>query len=103
MKARSSAGLTTNTRQTFNIKAEAAMRLSSVAGVQSSALRISITPAVTVRVLDANDNVVTTDSSTTVSVAIGTNPGSGTLTGGGARSEERRVGKECRSRWSPYH
>ena len=25
-------------------------------------------------------------------------------TGGpGYRSEERRVGKECRSRWSPYH
>ena len=23
--------------------------------------------------------------------------------GGGPRSEERRVGKECRSRWSPYH
>ena len=23
--------------------------------------------------------------------------------GAGARSEERRVGKECRSRWSPYH
>ena len=22
---------------------------------------------------------------------------------GGTRSEERRVGKECRSRWSPYH
>ena len=22
---------------------------------------------------------------------------------GGGRSEERRVGKECRSRWSPYH
>src|ERR1039457_7336870 len=22
---------------------------------------------------------------------------------GGLRSEERRVGKECRSRWSPYH
>src|SRR5256886_16951763 len=22
---------------------------------------------------------------------------------GGFRSEERRVGKECRSRWSPYH
>ena len=21
----------------------------------------------------------------------------------GERSEERRVGKECRSRWSPYH
>src|SRR5256885_1842517 len=23
--------------------------------------------------------------------------------GNGGRSEERRVGKECRSRWSPYH
>ena len=23
--------------------------------------------------------------------------------GVGKRSEERRVGKECRSRWSPYH
>src|SRR2546426_10052964 len=23
--------------------------------------------------------------------------------GAGTRSEERRVGKECRSRWSPYH
>ena len=23
--------------------------------------------------------------------------------GTGYRSEERRVGKECRSRWSPYH
>ena len=27
-------------------------------------------------------------------------PGSATPT---TRSEERRVGKECRSRWSPYH
>src|SRR2546422_4653921 len=25
------------------------------------------------------------------------------LTDGSIRSEERRVGKECRSRWSPYH
>ena len=24
-------------------------------------------------------------------------------TSGSTRSEERRVGKECRSRWSPYH
>ena len=27
----------------------------------------------------------------------------GLLGKNGARSEERRVGKECRSRWSPYH
>src|SRR2546425_1286814 len=26
-----------------------------------------------------------------------------TLQDGTIRSEERRVGKECRSRWSPYH
>src|SRR5439155_3372190 len=25
------------------------------------------------------------------------------LAGGAMRSEERRVGKECRSRWGPYH
>ena len=25
------------------------------------------------------------------------------LLAAGKRSEERRVGKECRSRWSPYH
>ena len=25
------------------------------------------------------------------------------LTVAGSRSKERRVGKECRSRWSPYH
>ena len=31
-------------------------------------------------------------------------PGSATDTiARGLRSEERRVGKECRSRWSPYH
>src|SRR5256886_10143988 len=27
----------------------------------------------------------------------------GLVPGDGMRSEERRVGKECRSRWSPYH
>src|SRR2546425_10735252 len=33
-------------------------------------------------------------------------PGAGAIIGTDAvakRSEERRVGKECRSRWSPYH
>ena len=31
-------------------------------------------------------------------------PGAGFVVGALAdRSEERRVGKECRSRWSPYH
>src|SRR3712207_9373720 len=30
-------------------------------------------------------------------------PRDGVREGGSRRSEERRVGKECRSRWSPYH
>ena len=34
-------------------------------------------------------------------VLIGGDPGIGKSTV--LRSEERRVGKECRSRWSPYH
>ena len=30
-------------------------------------------------------------------------PGVGAFPSAMQRSEERRVGKECRSRWSPYH
>ena len=30
-------------------------------------------------------------------------PGYSAVSAGDVRSEERRVGKECRSRWSPYH
>src|SRR5207249_11776517 len=30
-------------------------------------------------------------------------PGNNVYVGFMVRSEERRVGKECRSRWSPYH
>src|SRR3712207_9111729 len=33
----------------------------------------------------------------------GLSEGQGKLPSAPARSEERRVGKECRSRWSPYH
>ena len=34
---------------------------------------------------------------------ISNNAGGYSFAKSGARSEERRVGKECRSRWSPYH
>src|SRR2546425_9542080 len=54
--------------------------------------------------------VQTGKSPTTLSAdfTVGTTPKTftGTLTANGGeseRSEERRVGKECRSRWSPYH
>ena len=35
--------------------------------------------------------------------SISSNDGNGIRPVTTARSEERRVGKECRSRWSPYH
>ena len=34
---------------------------------------------------------------------ISGNVGSTSVSSTVSRSEERRVGKECRSRWSPYH
>ena len=39
------------------------------------------------------------------SLVYGKNPVTELLKSGSGvdRSEERRVGKECRSRWSPYH
>src|SRR2546430_16250184 len=36
-------------------------------------------------------------------VGAGLRPGAARRNATGQRSEERRVGKECRSRWSPYH
>ena len=46
-----------------------------------------------------------TSGTTTVATAPATgDSSSGTDTGtGSGRSEERRVGKECRSQWSTYH
>jgi hypothetical protein len=40
-----------------------------------------ITPAVTVQLLDSFNNLVTTDNTDTVSLALGANPGGGTLSG----------------------
>ena len=39
----------------------------------------------------------------TALVVVGDGDGTVGVGYGKARSEERRVGKECRSRWSPYH
>src|SRR3712207_7713758 len=38
-----------------------------------------------------------------VVVRVGAEGDHGLGAGDAGRSEERRVGKECRSRWSPYH
>ena len=47
-------------------------------------------------VLELNDLVKACEEEFGVSAAAG-------VVVAAARSEERRVGKECRSRWSPYH
>ena len=55
---------------------------------------------------------MTTDFSLFITAGLTPSPGPAALatplclehtTDNHARSEERRVGKECRSRWSPYH
>src|SRR5215467_5762258 len=59
-------------------------KLAFVQGPSSTAVGAVITPAVTVAVEDANGNVETSDNATQVSLAIGANPASGTLSGGSA-------------------
>ena len=56
---------------------------------------ITVTPPTT----PATTQVTDTIDTTTVTLTAGNS----VTEGGQIRSEERRVGKECRSRWSPYH
>src|SRR5215471_18228868 len=70
----------------FFFQAEAGIRVLYVTGVQTCALPIFTSHACRPR---KRSNVSTSRAS-----AVGSSP---------TRSEERRVGKECRSRWSPYH
>src|SRR5256885_3209372 len=50
-------------------------------------------------VSDTGQNLSVNPANGLVTTDATLNPGSPNVT----RSEERRVGKECRSRWSPYH
>src|SRR6266542_1754890 len=70
----------------FFFQAEDGIRDPPVTGVQTCALPISLVGRAIGRV---NLALVETRQITVPLVR--------------ARSEERRVGKECRSRWSPYH
>ncbi len=59
-------------------------KLAFVQGPSNANAGAVITPAVKVAVEDANGNVETSDNSTQVTLAIGTNPAAGTLSGGSA-------------------
>src|SRR5256885_5967417 len=71
----------------FFFQAEDGIRDYKVTGVQTCALPISILYPTRAELSDALRRV----------------QGAGIPLEGASRSEERRVGKECRSRWSPYH
>ena len=59
-------------------------KLAFVQGPSNTSAGSVITPAVKVAVEDASGNIETSDNITQVSLAIGTNPGGGTLSGGSA-------------------
>src|SRR2546421_2606728 len=95
----------------FFFQAEDGIRDLIVTGVQTCALPIlSLLPTTSLRPMGLepdpigrNDVVGKSDSDffTTIRGRLGFAFGHWLFYG--TRSEERRVGKECRSRWSPYH
>src|SRR3712207_7476538 len=95
----------------FFFQAEDGIRDIGVTGVQTCALPISLPEDVRVdlaeaRATSAEDVTLVLEDGTTV--FWGSDERAGEKADAlvallGQRSEERRVGKECRSRWSPYH
>ena len=55
------------------------------------------------KLLKTHERVVSVHVSGKLSGTVATAQSVAQAFGGRVRSEERRVGKECRSRWSPYH
>src|SRR3712207_7095163 len=90
----------------FFFQAEDGIRDIGVTGVQTCALPIlndlQVSGALSVIMKEAiKPNLVQTLEHTPVLMHGG--PFANIAHGCNSRSEERRVGKECRSRWSPYH
>src|SRR2546427_4918588 len=81
----------------FFFQAEDGIRDLTVTGVQTCALPICIGegPSLDKALTIDQDGHAVADSQHVYSSALRVELD--------ARSEERRVGKECRSRWSPYH
>src|SRR2546430_4836869 len=94
----------------FFFQAEDGIRDLTVTGVQTCALpilgdrhvRAGLDPALHLVGRDAERGVVVEAAELLVGQVLVV-PHQVLVGGLGVRSEERRVGKECRSRWSPYH
>src|SRR5436189_5381083 len=85
----------------FFFQAEDGIRDTSVTGVQTCALPIFLDfrpPVAAPSGIQGNPF-----GATPVSTYSRDGYNWDTVQAGNNRSEERRVGKECRSRWSPYH
>src|SRR2546425_9635426 len=84
----------------FFFQAEDGIRDKLVTGVQTCALPISIPKIVLSLVLTGlvNSGMCAQNAEQPMQESSLSPPKSSVT-----RSEERRVGKECRSRWSPYH
>src|SRR5256885_4378884 len=92
----------------FFFQAEDGIRDYKVTGVQTCALPILIVRSDSAPRSFPRPRNCGTDSADIRPIRAG--PSAATVGAGAAepvlglgRSEERRVGKECRSRWSPYH
>src|SRR5258706_9950106 len=93
----------------FFFQAEDGIRDWSVTGVQTCALPISRTStepdsaAPSVGLSRLASGAVRSTRTLSVAGGLALPAWSTAITEYAYRSEERRVGKECRSRWSPYH
>src|SRR5256885_8094264 len=92
----------------FFFQAEDGIRDYKVTGVQTCALPISATPAARITPLLAeactrSRGLLISARSRVCSDVTRKAPPTLPMPMVTPRSEERRVGKECRSRWSPYH
>src|SRR5690606_41068705 len=80
----------------FFFQAEDGIRDFHVTGVQTCALPIS-------PIMPASTSPLPAVANQGEPLPLTTQRPSGAAMTVAGRSEERRVGKECRSRWSPYH
>src|SRR5258706_10714381 len=95
----------------FFFQAEDGIRDWSVTGVQTCALPISTANSVleevvhehAIAVVRAGEDVAAEVVGAAFDCRVGFGLFHQHVGGENIRSEERRVGKECRSRWSPYH